>query len=91
MNQQKIQPDYQQMSATLDEVIGGTKQDSLQPIIKIFMESLESYDYREHEILNSIADYFHKKDSQKYTYVITGLEKTVKEAQKINDKATQTS
>ncbi len=84
----KIEPDYQQMSAILDEIIGGTKQDSLQPVIKIFMESLEVHGYREHEILNSIADYFYLKDSQKYTSVVSGLEKTVKQMKKINDEIT---
>lgn len=86
MNEQKVEPDFKQMSAVLNEVIGGVKQDSLAPIIKIFMESLDSWDYREHEILSAIGDYLFLEDSEKYSNVITGLEKTVKKAEKINDK-----
>ena len=84
MNQQKIEPDFKQMASTIDEVVGGVKQDSLAPILKTFMDCLESHGYTDSQILNAIGDYYHSKDSEKYELLIIRLEKTVIEARKIN-------
>lgn len=84
MNQQKIEPDFKQMASTINEVVSVVKQESLLPVVKIFMESVESHGYTEPEILNGIVEYFHVKDSDKYNSLIVQLEKSIKEARKIN-------
>jgi len=72
------------MAETIDDVVGGVKQQSFLPIVKTFMESVESHGYTEPEILGGIADYFHMKDSDKYNSLIIQLEKSIKEARRIN-------
>lgn len=84
MNQQKIEPDFKQISATINDVVSVVKQDSIVPVVKVFMESLESHGYTEPEMLNGIAEYFHIKDSDKYNSLIVQLEKSIKEARRIN-------
>lgn len=84
MNQKIIESEIKRMSRTLNEVIGNVKQDSLLPVVKIFMESLESHGYTEPEILNGIAEYFHSKNTDKYNTLVFELEKSIKEARKIN-------
>ncbi|MEO1430860.1 MAG: hypothetical protein AAFV71_17710 [Cyanobacteria bacterium J06633_8] len=84
MNFKKIEPDFNYIAERLSEVIGQVKQDSLEPIVKTFMESLESHGYTEPEMLNGIAEYFHVKDSDKYNSLIVQLEKSIREARKIN-------
>ncbi|BAY88022.1 hypothetical protein NIES267_75640 (plasmid) [Calothrix parasitica NIES-267] len=84
MNFKKIEPDFNYIAERLSEVIGQIKQDSLEPIVKTFMESLESHGYTEPQILNAIADYYHLKDSEKYRPLISQLERTVIEARRIN-------
>lgn len=87
MNQQKIEPDYQQMSSVLAEVIGGAKQDSLEPIVNIFMESVESQGYWLHEIIQAIEGYTVSRYGESAQYKELGhtLEKAVKEAEKLHE------
>ena len=79
MNQQKTQPDFQYMSEVFNEVIGEVKFNSLEPIIKIFMDSLDSKGYQETEILGQIANYLYSKDALKHSFLISQLDKAVKE------------
>lgn len=72
------------MASTIDEVVGVVKQDSILPVVKTFMESLESHGYTEPEILNGIAEYFYCKNTDKYNSLVFQLEKSIKEAKKIN-------
>lgn len=84
MNFKKIEPDFNYIAERLSEVIGQVKQDSLEPIVKTFMESLEINGYTDSQILNSIGDYYYSKDAEKYEPLVSRLEKTVVEARIIN-------
>ncbi len=84
MNFKKIEPDFNYIAERLSEVIGQVKQDSLEPIVKTFMESLEFNGYTDSQILNSIGDYYYSKDAKKYEPLVSRLEKTVVEARIIN-------
>ncbi|MEM1393465.1 MAG: hypothetical protein AAGG00_09255 [Cyanobacteria bacterium P01_H01_bin.150] len=85
MNQKRIEPDLVQMASIIDEVVSGVKQDSIVPVVDIFMVCLESHGYTQPEILNGIAEHFYLKDFEKYKSLIAQLEKTVEEARKIDE------